>query len=123
MEMILNTVRMVDYDQVREYAHGDNHSLKDNLAICILNPEDFNRLNLTPNLNLKLSNENGEVIIKVKQDKNIPIGTIVMPVSIWANQLTGINKETLVFKNLKTNAEATGENVLDIKDLLKAIKK
>ena len=123
MEMILNTVRMVDYDQVREYAHGDNHSLKDNLAIGILNPEDFNRLNLTSNLNLKLSNENGEVIIKVKQDKNIPIGTIVMPVSIWANQLTGINKETLVFKNLKTNAEATGENVLDIKDLLKAIKK
>ncbi len=123
MEMILNTVRMVDYDQVREYAHGDDHSLKDSLAIGILNPEDFNRLNLTSNLNLKLSNENGEVIIKVKQDKNIPIGTIVMPVSIWANQLTGINNETIVLKNLKTNAEATGENVLDIKDLLKAIKK
>lgn len=123
MEMILNTVRMVDYDQVREYAHGDNHSLKDNLAIGILNPEDFNRLNLTPNLNLKLTNENGEVIIKVKQDENIPIGTIVMPVSIWANQITGINNDTLIFKNLKTKAKATEENVLVVKDLLKAIKK
>ncbi len=123
MEMIVNTVRMIDYDQVREYSFGDDHSLKENLAIGILNPEDFNKLNLTLNLNLKLSNENGEVIIRVKQDKNIPLGTIILPVSIWANQLTGINNETLILKNLKTNAEVTRENVLDIKDLLKAITK
>jgi formylmethanofuran dehydrogenase subunit D len=121
MEMIVNTVRMVDYDQVREYAFGDNNSLKENLAIGILNPEDFNKLNLSPNLNLKLSNENGEVIVKVKQDENIPLGTIVMPVSIWANQLTGINNDILILKNLKTNAETTKEDVLDIKDLLKTI--
>ena len=123
MEIILNTVRMVDYDQVREYAFGDDNSLKENLAICIINPEDFNKLNLTPSLNLKLSNDNGEVIIKVKQDEKIPPGTIVMPVSIWANQLIGINNESIVYKNLKTNAEATRENVLDIRNLLEPLKK
>lgn len=123
MEMILNTVRMVDYDQVREYAFGDDNSLKENLAICIINPEDFNKLNLTPSLNLKLSNDNGEVIIKVKQDEKIPPGTIVMPVSIWANQLIGINNESIVYKNLKTNVEATRENVLDIRNLLESLKK
>lgn len=123
MEMILNTVRMVDYDQVREYAFGDDNSLKENLAICIINPEDFNKLNLTPSLNLKLSNNNGEVIIKVKQDEKIPPGTIVMPVSIWANQLIGINNESIVYKNLKTNVEATRENVLDIRNLLESLKK
>ncbi|MFW9877954.1 MAG: molybdopterin dinucleotide binding domain-containing protein [Candidatus Thorarchaeota archaeon] len=121
MEMIVNTVRMVDYDQVKEYSFGDDNSLKKNLAIGILNPEDFKKLNLTPNLNIKLSNENGEVIIRVKQDDNVPIGTIVMPVSIWANQLTGINNDMLVLKNLITYAEATREDVLDVKDLLKAI--
>jgi formylmethanofuran dehydrogenase subunit D len=123
MEMIVNTVRMVDYDQVREYSFGDDNSLKERLAIGILNPEDFNKLNLTSNLNLKLSNENGEVIVKVKQDDNIPLGTIIMPVSIWANQLTGINNDILILKNLKTNAEATRETVLNIKDLLKALTK
>ena len=73
MEMILNTVRMVDYDQVREYAFGDDNSLKENLAICIINPDDFTKLNLTPSLNLKLSNNNGEVIIKVLQDDPLPL--------------------------------------------------
>jgi formylmethanofuran dehydrogenase subunit D len=122
MEMIVNTVRMVDYDQVREYCFGDEQSLKEHLAIGLLNPEDFNKLNLTSNLNLKLSNENGEVIIKVKQDDNIPIGTIIMPVSIWANQLTGFKDEVLIFKNFKINAEATRETVSDMGNFLKAIK-
>ncbi|MFX1376743.1 MAG: molybdopterin dinucleotide binding domain-containing protein [Promethearchaeota archaeon] len=123
MEMVVNTVRMVDHDQVREYSLGDDHSLKENLAIGLLNPEDFNKLNLTPSLNLKLSNDNGEVIIKVKQDNNIPLGTIVMPVSIWANQLTGISSEALILKNFKANVEPTKENVLNINDLLENIRK
>ena len=123
MEMIVNTVRMVDYDQLREHSFGDDNSLKENLAISILNPEDFKKLNLTPSLNLKLVNDYGQVIIKVKQEKDIPIGTVLMPVSIWANQITGIINKQLIFKNLNVNAEATRDNVLDIKDLLNVIKK
>ena len=122
MEMLLNTLRKVDYDQLKEYALGDENSLKKNLAICILNPSDFKKLNLTSNLNLKLSNNNGEVIVKVKQDENIPSGIIVMPVSIWASQLTGVYDESLVFKNLDIAAEATRESVLSISELLESIK-
>ena len=123
MEMIVNTVRMVDYDQLREHSFGDDNSLKENLAIGMLNPEDYKKLNLTPSLNLKLANDYGQVIIKVKQEKDIPLGTILMPVSIWANQITGIINKQLIFKNLKVNAEATRDTVLDIKDLLNVIKK
>ena len=123
MEMIVNTVRMVDYDQLREHSFGDDNSLKENLAIGMLNPEDYKKLNLTPSLNLKLVNDYGQVIIKVKQEKDIPLGTILMPVSIWANQITGIINKQLIFKNLKVNAEATRDNVLDIEGLLKVIKK
>ena len=122
MEMILNTVRMVDYDQTREYTLGDDNSLKEHLAICIINPNDFGKLSLTPSLNLKLSNDNGQVIIKVKQNEDIPQGTIIMPVSIWASQLTGVYDESVVFKNLKTIAEATQESVLNIKELLESLK-
>jgi len=123
MEMIVNTVRMVDYDQLREHSFGDDNSLKENLAIGIVNPEDFIKLNLTPSLNLKLVNDHGQVIVKVKQEKDIPLGTILMPVSIWTNQITGIINKQLIYKNLNVNAEATRDNVLDIKGLLNVIKK
>ncbi len=123
MEMIVNTVRMVDYDQLREHSFGDDNSLKENLAIGIVNPEDFIKLNLTPSLKLKLVNDHGQVIVKVKQEKDVPLGTILMPVSIWTNQITGIINKQLIFKNLKVNAEATRDNVLDIKGLLNVINK
>jgi formylmethanofuran dehydrogenase subunit D len=122
MKLLLNTVRKVDYDQLKEYALGDENSLKENLAICIINPNDFKKLNLTSSLNLKLSNINGEVIIKVKQDEDVPQGIIIMPVSIWASQLTGVYDESLVFKNLEINAEPTRENVLSVKELLDSLK-
>jgi formylmethanofuran dehydrogenase subunit D len=73
-------------------------------------------------LNLRLSNEFGEVNVKVKENNNIPSGTILMPVSIWANLVTGTSNDQLVFKNIKVSAEATRNAVLDIKDLLNKIK-
>lgn len=120
--MLVNTVRMIDHDQVKEHSFGDDTSLKENLAIGIINPESFRNLNLTPSLNLKLSNENGHVIIKVKQDEDVPTGIILMPVSIWANQITGVDNEELLFKNIKVDVEVTRESVLDISDILKSIK-
>ena len=79
--MIVNTVRMIDYDQLKEHVFGNDSSLKENLAIGILNSEDYEKLNLTPSLNLKLVNKHGQVIIKIKQEKNVPLGTILMPIS------------------------------------------
>lgn len=123
MEMVVNTVRMVDNDQLKEFSFGDDISLKENLAVCFLNPIDSKKLDITPNMNLKLSNEYGQVILKIEENKNIPVGTILLPVSIWANQITGIVEGQLIFKNIKVHAEVTEEIVLDIKDLLRIIKK
>ncbi|MCK4780766.1 MAG: hypothetical protein KAT57_11280 [Candidatus Lokiarchaeota archaeon] len=122
MDMLVNTVRMIDYDQAKEYSEGDNNTLKEKLAIGFLNPEDLKNLNLTPSLNLKLISNFGSVIIKALQDKNIPLGTINMPVSIWANQITGIENNELIYKNLKVNVEVTKDSVLGIKELLNSIK-
>jgi formylmethanofuran dehydrogenase subunit D len=123
MEMILNTVRMVDYDQMKEYAFGNENSLTEHLAIGIINPDDFKSLNLTSKLNLLLSNNYGNVIIKPIQDKNAPLGTINMPVSFWANQITGIENKELIYKNLKVRVEQTTDSVKNIKELLESIKK
>ncbi|MFX0155310.1 MAG: molybdopterin dinucleotide binding domain-containing protein [Candidatus Hodarchaeota archaeon] len=122
MEMLVNTVRMVDYDQVKEYSFGDDDSLTKHLAIALLNPEDFKNLNLSTNSNLKISNNFGSVIVKPIQNKNVPLGIINLPVSIWANQITGIMNNELVYKNIKVIVEATEDSVIDIKDLLNSIK-
>ena len=120
--MLLNTVRMIDYDQAREHTFGDEKSLEEKLAIGIINPEDFKKLNLTPSLHLKLSNEYGEVIINVKEDNDISQGTISMPVSIWANQLTGVIGNEIVYKNIVVNVETTEVSILTFKQLISAIK-
>ncbi len=122
MEMVVNTVRMIDHDQLKEHSIGDNNSLKENLAIGIINPDDFNNLKLSIKLNLKLSNKYGNVVINIKQDKDIPNGMILMPISIWANQITGVENNDLIYKNIKVIVEITQESVLNFEDLLKSIK-
>jgi len=122
MEMIVNTVRMVDNDQAREYSFGDNTSLRDKLAIGFINPEDFKSLNIKLNLNLRLNNNFGTVIVKPIEDKDVPKGSIIMPISIWANQITGIERNELFYKNIRVNVEVTSDSVLEIKDILNLIK-
>lgn len=120
--MILNTVRIVDHDQAREHIFGDGQSLMDNLAIAIINPEDFEKLNLTPSLNIIISSKHGNVILKTKQDKNVPNGTIIMPVSIWANQLTGTEGSEIKYKNILIDVKPTRDPVLSFKALISLIK-
>ena len=121
MEMIANTVRMIDYDQAREYMIGDQSSLKQNLALGIINPDDFNRLKLTSDMNLKLTSKFGTVVLKVIQDKDVTPGIILLPTSIWANQITGIENNELNFKNIKVKVEATKEPIIEFKELIKKI--
>ncbi|MHA1343026.1 MAG: molybdopterin dinucleotide binding domain-containing protein [Promethearchaeota archaeon] len=120
--MILNSIRMVDHDQAREYSFGDYKTLKENLAIAIINPEDFKKLNLSTNFNIRINSQYGEVILHVQQDKNIPQGMINVPVSIWANQLTGIIGKDLIFKGLKVNVGSTKDNITNFDDLISKIK-
>ena len=119
--MIANTVRMIDYDQAREYMIGDQSSLKQNLALGIINPDDFNRLKLTSDMNLKLTSKFGTVVLKVIQDKDVTPGIILLPTSIWANQITGIENNELNFKNIKVKVEATKEPIIEFKELIKKI--
>ena len=121
MDMLVNTVRMIDNDQAKEYSEGDNNTLTEKLAIGLINPEDFKNLNLTQSLNLKLISNFGSVIIKALQDKNVPLGTINMPVSIWANQITGIENNELLYKNIKVNVEDTRDSVLGLEELINSI--
>ena len=122
MKMILNTVRMVDYDQAREHVFGDEQTLKEKLAIGLINPKDFEKLGLVPSLRIKISNKYGEIIIEQTQDEKVPEGTILMPISIWANRLTGVIENDVIFKNIEVNVEPTRDPVLNFKEIISAIK-
>lgn len=122
MKMILNTVRMVDNDQAREHTFGDEQNLKEKLAIGLINPKDFEKLGLVPSLRIKLSNEYGEIIIEQTQDDKVPEGTIVMPISIWANQLTGVIGKDVIFKNIEVNVESTKDPVLNFREIISTLK-
>lgn len=124
MEMILNTIRLIKYDQGKEFTFGDDLSLKENLAIGLLNPKDFKKLNLASDSNIKIISQFGEVIVKAKPDEleEVPLNIINLPISIWANQLTGIEHNELLLKNIKVNVEATTEQILDFNEILALIK-
>lgn len=122
MEYTLNIVRMVDNDQAKEFTFGDENTLEQNLAIAFLNPEDYNKLNLKTNINLKIFNESGEIIVKVEKEEDIPHGMVQMPVSIWSNQLTAVRDNEIIYKNLKVRIEPTTSPISRFNELLNKIK-
>ena len=122
MDLILNTIRKIDHDQVKELSFGDETSLKENLAIGLMNSEVMKKLNVPLKSNIKITSEFGSVVIKVKEDKEVPSGMICVPVSIWANQITGVSNEELSNKNVNISVESTGESILSFQEIISKIK-
>ncbi len=121
MEFILNSMRKIENDQVKEHAFGTEQSLEANLAICFICPKDFEKLNLVSSLHLKISNKEKYVIVKVKKDENIPEGMVVMPVSIWSNRLSVVQNYDILYKNIAVKLEATREPITKYKELLQKL--
>ncbi|KKL72031.1 hypothetical protein LCGC14_2088960, partial [marine sediment metagenome] len=46
MELFVNTVRMINNDQMKEFSFGDDISLRESLALGLINPKDFENLKL-----------------------------------------------------------------------------
>ncbi len=121
MEFLLNSIRKIDNDQVKEHAFGTEQSLEQNLALCFINPKDFDKLNLVSSLHLKISNKEKHVIVKVEKDDNVPEGTVTMPVSIWSNQLSEVQNNELLYKNIVVKVEATREPIMKFKEVIQKL--
>ena len=119
---MLNSMRKIDNDQVKEYAFGTEKSLEEHLAICFINPKDFEKLNLVPSLHLKISNKGKSIVVKVEMDEKIHAKTIVMPVSIWSNQLSEVRNNELLYKNIVVEAEATRDPVTKFKEIMEELR-
>ena len=123
MKLSLSTSRKLDNDQAHEQAFGDNKSLKENLALAYFNPLDIKKLNIKSDKNVRISNDTGSVIVKCKVDEKLPQGMVVMPVSIWANQITFTLNDDLMYKNIIVQIEPTEEKVLEYDDLIQKFKR
>ena len=121
MEFLLNTIRRIENDQVKEHTFGTEQSLVEKLAICFINPKDFDKLNLVSSLHLKISNKEKHVIVKVEKDDNVPEGTVTMPVSIWSNQLSEVQNHELLYKNIVVNVEATREPIMKFEEIIQKL--
>ena len=121
MEFVLNSIRRIDNDQVKEHAFGTEQSLEEKLAICFINPKDFEKLNLVSSLHLKISNKEKHVIVKVEKDDDVPDGTVLMPVSIWSNRLSVVQNNELLYKNIVVNMEATREPIMKFKEIIQEL--
>ena len=121
MEFLLNSIRKIDNDQVKEYTFGTEQSLEENLAICFINPKDFDILNLVSSLHLKISNKKKHIIVKVEKEDNVPEGTVTMPVSIWSNQLSEVQNHELLYKNIVVNVEATRDPIMKFEEIIQKL--
>ena len=121
MEFILNSIRRIDNDQVKEYTFGTEESLEEKLAICFINPKDFEKLNLVSSLHLKISNKEKHVIVKVEKDDDVPDGTVLMPVSIWSNRLSVVQNDEPLYKNIIVDMEATREPIMEFKEIIQEL--
>lgn len=122
MDFILNTSRRVDNDQVKEFGLGDEQSLKNNLAVSFMNPSDYKSLNLIAKDNIKLSTDTNSIVVKCYKDETVPKGMILMPVSLWSNQLTSVDNDELKFKNIKVKLEPSTEPILGFHELINKIR-
>jgi len=123
IKLNLSTSRKLDNDQAREQAFGDNLSLKENLAVAFFNPLDIKELKVKLDTNVRIFNDTGSVIVKCKEDDKLPQGMVLMPVSIWANQITFALNDDLMYKNIIVQIKPTEEKVLDYEELIQKFKR
>lgn len=122
MDFILNTTRRLDNDQVREFTFGDETTLTEKLAVAFLNPNDLAALKVKPKSNVRIFNDMGSIIVKCEIDEKVPRGMALMPVSIWANQLTFIMNKDVIYKNIKVQIEPTEKRILKYDEIIQQLK-
>ena len=121
MEALLVTGRTIDQGCGKEYGKL-SIEYAESVAICEMNQEDMKDLNIRDADRVRVVTEFGSVVVKAKKSLRIQCpGTIFIPYGPWANlTLTSDTDGTgmPLLKGVKANVEPTGEEVLNLPDLL-----
>lgn len=122
MKLRLTTIREFEHDQKSLINELSEDEFIKRVAVCIIHPETYNKIVPKSGLNLKLTTKYGSVVLKPEWDESIPLEMVYVNKSIWANQITGVFNDKILFKNIEVKVEPSEENVPNIADLLIKIK-
>lgn len=115
----------------RTIAQGENLENKmseeyfNAVAVCEMNEKDMERVGVSPDENVKVKTNYGEVVVKAKKAKGYPEGIAFIPMGPWANALVSANTRGAgmpSYKGLDAEIEKTEEPVLHITDLFRRYK-
>ena len=98
----------------------------DAVAVCEINPEDCAKLGTKTGDRVKVKTEYGEVVVFVKESKEVPEGIIFIPLGPYANMV--IDPDTKgtgmpMFKGVKGTVEKTEDEVLQLDDIIEELSK
>lgn len=119
MDVILNTANTIDQGGVCKGGKKMTAEYKEVAAICFMNPEDWEFLNKPEKV--KVSTEEGSIVLFAKPDKGIKKGEIFIPRGIWANTIVSsetYNTGTPMYKNMNAKIYPSDEKVLEVWELL-----
>jgi formylmethanofuran dehydrogenase subunit D len=126
MNVILNTGRTIWQGQAIE-SGKDLGMYVDAAAICQMNNEMMEQMELEVGDNVEVVSDFGNVVVKVVMAKEaLPSDMIYIPLGPWANRVIDPNTDSTAtpgFKNIPVEISPTGEEVLDMPTLMKVYKK
>lgn len=119
MEATLITANTIDQGGIAKGGEKMTPEYKKVAAICFMNPEDWKILGKPEKV--KVSTEEGSVVLFAKPDERIRKNEIFIPRGIWANLIISsetYNTGTPMYKNMKATLLPTDEPVLEINELI-----
>jgi formylmethanofuran dehydrogenase subunit B len=120
---VLNTGRSLMQGISMEAESKWSKKYFDAVAIVEMNPSDISDLGIKDRV--KIYNEHGVVVLRVKPNNNIPRGQVFIPMGPWANLLTDPNTDATgmpYLKGVKVFIESTDEPLTTLVDVLKLLR-
>lgn len=109
-------LRLITYRDVFQWAarRRDAAAYQQRSALVRLSPQDMKALGMKDGECVSLSNPRGEVVVVARADAHCPPGHGLMPLSPYANQLSGYDPESSPlpdFKDIPVTARPTAQGV------------
>ncbi|HUU79202.1 MAG TPA: molybdopterin dinucleotide binding domain-containing protein [candidate division Zixibacteria bacterium] len=96
-------------------------------AVCYLDPNDMEKLDLIENSNIKIKTSEGEIVVSARFSKDAPHeGIVFMPLGIYANWITPPGSAGIgvpQYKGIKAIISPTKEKISSVEELINKLTK
>ncbi|MDP6510040.1 MAG: molybdopterin dinucleotide binding domain-containing protein [Dehalococcoidia bacterium] len=118
--------RLITYRDVFQWAarRQDPAAYQEHSAQVRLSPEDMKSLGVRSGDTVSLSNTGGEVVVLARADAHCPAGHGLMPLSAYANRLSGYDPQVSPlpnFKNIPVTIQPTDSGVTPLVEVERGV--